>query len=124
MIQTEEILLRAAAVLRGLFSLMSLLCTRRLSPILQAGGGREILLSRPTADSWKSAPPPPPPPSPLRNQAGPGLRRTEPHSALLIDKTPWKKRTANYGATLFQTELWDASRLKRALTNAEREVDF
>lgn len=36
-----------------------------------------------------------------------GLRRTEPHSGLLVDKTPWKKRTANYlPATLFLPLSW------------------
>ncbi|CAB1430552.1 unnamed protein product [Pleuronectes platessa] len=57
----------------------------------------------------RKPPPPPPPPSssssssaaaaalrPLCNQAAPGLRRTEPHSAQLSDKAPWKKRSANY----------------------------
>lgn len=64
----------------------------RLSPILQAGGGRETLQQTRNL----LFPSPPPPPLPLRNQAGPGLKRTEPHSALNIDKTPWKKWTANY----------------------------
>lgn len=77
-------------------------------------------------------PPSPPPPLLLRNQTGPGLRRTEPHSALLIDKTTWKKKTAHHWlATLFQTlSLWaglffgNASRLKRRFTAGKSEVNW
>lgn len=77
-------------------------------------------------------PSPPPSSLPLRNQAGPGLRRTEPHSALLIDKTPWKKRTANYRPDLRhyvtrsarELDFWDASRLKRHVAAGKSEVKW
>lgn len=66
-----------------------------------SGRGRERDSAEQTGCALlEMSPPPssssPSPPLPLRNQAGPALRRTEPHSASLIDKTPWKKSTANH----------------------------
>lgn len=54
-----------------------------------------------------------------RNQAGPGLRRT----ALVIDKTSWKKRTAHlrrYRRSACELDFWEVSRLKRPLTSGAK----
>ncbi len=114
---TEEIPLREAG--EALWTNVAPLCAD-YRPFFRQGAGERYCWAeqQQTLGSLLYPSSPAPPAPPLRNQAGPGLRRTEPHRALLIDKSSWKKRTANPCATLFQSfslwaGLWDASRLKR-----------
>lgn len=95
---TEEIMLRVAAVRRSFVDYVGSLYGD-YHPYFRQGAGERYCWADQQQTLGNLLFPSPPPP--LRNQAGPGLRRTEPHSALLIDKTPWKKRTANY-----RLDLW------------------
>lgn len=90
---TEEISLRVAAVRRSFVDYVGSLYAD-YHPFFRQGAGERYCWADGQRTLGNLLFPSPPPL--LRNQAGPGLRRTEPHSALLIDKTPWKKRTANY----------------------------
>lgn len=111
---TEETLLREAAVWTR---------ARILSPILQAGGGREILWSGPAADSWKLAVSPQQrhQTPPLRNQAGPGLRRTE--LCLLIRLLGRRGPQTSVRRYSRRSSLY-ASRLKRSPRPPQKRTGF
>lgn len=112
LLSTEEILLREAGVrLCGLTIITH-----------SSGRGRERDTDQQqTLGNLLFPSPPPPPSSPLRNQAGPGLRRTE--LCLLIRLLG---RRGPQTTVLTCDVSCDASRLKRPLTTGKKrsQLDF
>lgn len=93
------------------------------SPILQTGGGREILVEQ--TDNRRveicSAPQ-------RHHHQRVVIRQVQgwgapSRTALVIDKTPWKKRTANLRRcrrSACELDFWEVSRLKRPLTTGAK----